>query len=447
MGLTKINLPETGRRRVVIIGAGFAGLRLARELARSEYQVVLIDRNNFHQFQPLFYQVAMAGLEPSSIVFPLRKLFQRRRNVFIRVTEVSAVDMSARRLHTPLGIVNYDYLVLAIGADTNYFGNERLRRLTLPMKSVSEALYIRNKILLDLEKALTEVDNEERQALIDIVIVGGGATGVEVAGALAEMRKYVLPKDYPELNAAEMDIHLVEGGAALLPGMSAAASSKAKRFLEDLGVKVHLNRLVVDYDGWRVRFNDGERMPTRKVIWAAGIRGSAIGGIPEEAFGPAGRILVNRHSQVAGFEDIYAIGDIAYMAEEKYPRGHPQVAQVALQQARHLAVNLRRLAQGRPMRLFFYRDKGSMATIGRNKAVVDLPWLRFQGALAWFAWLFVHLFQLLGVKNRLFVFLNWVWNYFTYDQSLRLIIKPRAPGEEALAEEKLADSQPGGARF
>lgn len=421
----KINLPETGQERIVIVGGGFAGLTLAKQLARSNYQIVLIDKNNYHQFQPLFYQVAMSGLEPSSIIFPFRKLFQGRRNVFIRVTEVTAVEMDKQRLRTPLGIVNYDHLVIATGADTNFFGNDHLRRLAIPMKSVSEALFLRNQILDHYEKALTTTDYELRQGLIDIVIVGGGPTGVEVAGALAEMKKYIIPKDYPELNAEEIDIHLIQSGERLLAGMSDAAAEKALTFLRELGVKVTLNTRVNDYDGRHAYLSDGSTIRTRKVIWAAGINGDPLDGIPEEVITFGNRLLVDRYGAVKGLTNIYAIGDIAYMIEDDYPQGHPQVAQVAIQQAKHLGKNFKRQAKGKDRRPFSYQDKGSMATIGRNKAVVDLPSFRFQGAFAWLIWLFVHLFQLLGVRNRIIVFLNWVWNYFTYDQSLRLIIRPR----------------------
>jgi NADH:ubiquinone reductase (H+-translocating) len=424
----RINIPESDKKRVVIIGAGFAGLKLAQKLAKAgQYQVVVLDKNNYHQFQPLFYQVAMAGLEPSSIVFPLRKAFHKYKDVFIRVAEVERIDFENRRLYTSLNICNYDYLVLAIGATTNFFGSQELAERSIPMKSVSEALYLRNRILSDYEKALSISDYEERQGLIDIVIVGGGPTGVEVAGALAEMKRYILPKDYPELDCDEIDIYLIQSAGELLKGMSAQASAKALEYLADLGVKVKLDTRVTYYDGEYVETNTGERIRSRKVIWAAGIVGNRIEGLPVEALAFGGRLRVNCFSQVEGLENVFAIGDIAYMEVAAYPQGHPQVAQVAIQQGNRLADNLLRLAKGQELRPFSYRDLGSMATIGRNRAVVDLPRLRFQGFFAWTIWLFVHLFQILGVKNKVFVFLNWVWNYFTYDQSLRLIIRPRVP--------------------
>lgn len=430
-----INIPTTKQKRLVIIGGGFAGLTLAQKLAKTDLQIVLLDKNNYHQFQPLFYQVAMAGLEPSSIVFPLRKTFQNRKNVFIRVTEVEEVDPQKNEVHTSIGSLSYDYLVLAIGADTNFFGNQQLAEKTIPMKSVSEALFLRNAILDDYEKALSTSDYEARQGLIDIVIVGGGPTGVEVAGALAEMKKYVLPKDYRELDCSEVDIHLLQGGDCLLKGMSTESSEGAKKFLTELGVDVRLNVRVTDYDGEYVHTKDGAKIRANKVIWAAGITGNKIKGLPDDALTWGNRIKVNRKSQIEGFENIYAIGDIAFMTEEDYPEGHPQVAQVALQQAKTLAENFKRKTKGKELISFSYKDLGSMATIGRHRAVVDLPKWKFQGLFAWIIWLGVHLFQLIGVKNKLFVFINWVWNYLTYDQSLRLIIKPKIPKRSSVIED------------
>ncbi len=422
----KINIPESDQKRVVIVGGGFAGLTLARRLIKMAYQVVLIDRNNYHQFQPLFYQVAMSGLEPSSIVFPFRKLFQKEKNIFIRVTEVTEIQPERNRLITPLGYCNYDYLVLAMGADTNFFGNEQIERLALPMKSVGEALYLRNTILSDFEKALVTTDYNERQGLIDIVIVGGGPTGVELAGSLAEMRNNILPKDYPELRVdQEMEIYLVQGTPQLLDGMSDASSDKSRQYLEELGVKVMLNTRVTDFDGERAFLSDGQSIYCHKLIWAAGITANTLPGIPESAVTYGRRLTVDRYNRVQGMEHVFALGDLAYMEEPDYPRGHPQVAQTAIQQGKHLAKNLKRSLSGKEWVPFSYLDKGSMATVGRARAVVDLPiGYFFGGFLAWFVWLAVHLFAILGAKNKIFVFLNWLWNYISYDQSLRLIIRP-----------------------
>ncbi|MCP9236579.1 NAD(P)/FAD-dependent oxidoreductase [Lewinella sp. JB7] len=425
---TKINIPESELERVVIVGGGFGGLQLARKLNRANFQVVLIDKNNYHQFQPLFYQVAMSGLEPSSIVFPFRKLFQGRKDLYIRMAEVTHVDVRAKQLQTPLGHCNYDHLIVATGADTNYYGNEELERRTLPMKSVSEALYLRNSILDDYEDALTTPGYADRQELVDIVIVGGGATGVELAGSLAEMKTHVLPKDYPELHVQEeFDIYLIQSGDALLKGMSEHSSEKALRYLENLGVKVLLNSRVTGFDGRTVTLDDERTIATQKVIWAAGIRGQPIAGLPEEAITYGNRLAVDRHSRVKGTDCVYAIGDVAYMEEPDFPQGHPQVAQVAIQMGEHLAKNLRyRHLRGEAWEPFHYHDKGSMATIGRGRAVVDIPKpeFHFGGVLAWLVWLVVHLFAILGTRNKIFVFLNWVYNYINYNQSLRLIIRP-----------------------
>ena len=433
-----INLPETGQKRIVIIGAGFAGITLAQRLMKMDVQVVLIDKNNYHQFQPLFYQVAMSGLEPSSIVFPLRKLFQGKSNVFIRVTEVERVDREKKCLHTPYGHVNYDYLVIGIGADTNFYGNENIQKHAIPMKSVSEALYLRNAILEDYEKALTVQDYDTRQELMDIVIVGGGATGVEVAGALAEMKKYILPKDYHEMNCKEIDIYIIQSGDTLLKGMSAESAIGAEEYLEGLGVIVRKNVRVKDFDGKVVYMNDGSTIRARKVIWAAGITGNKIGGLPEDAVVWGNRIKVNQLNQLEEDPNIFAIGDISYMETEAYEKGHPQVAQVAIQQGKHLAKNLKRIMKAETPSPFVYKDLGSMATIGRNRAVVDLPNYKFKGFFAWTVWLLIHLFQIIGVKNKLFVFINWVWNYFTYDQSLRLIIRTNSGKVEPEEKEKIA---------
>ncbi len=421
--MTKINIPETGQKRIVIIGAGFGGLELAKRLAKLDVQIVLIDKNNYHQFQPLFYQVATAGLEPSAIAFPLRKLFQSKKNVYIRVANVELIEAEKKQIQTSLGSCWYDELVIATGADTNYYGNEKIAQHAIPMKSVAEALYLRNSIFEDYEKALTSTENAEQEAFTDIVIVGGGPTGVELAGALAEMKRYILPKDYHELETKEVDIYLIQSSDILLKGMSKESGEAAEKFLATMGVIVKKNMRVTDYDGEIVTMNDGSKIPTKKVIWAAGIKGNILNGIPETSI-IGGRVKTDAYNKVEGLEHIYCVGDVAYQEEGEF-KGHPQVAQVAIQQAKNLAQNLANLLKNKPLSPFSYRDLGSMATVGRNHAVVDLPFMKFQGFFAWLVWLFVHLFAIIGVKNKIFIFMNWVWTYFTFDQSLRLIIKPR----------------------
>ena len=420
----KANIIETSQKRIVIVGGGFGGLQLARKLAKQDYQVVLIDKNNYHQFQPLFYQVATAGLEPSTISFPFRKIFQKNKNIHIRVAEVKAIHSEQNQLDTSIGVVDYDYLVIAIGADTNFFGNKKMMELAYPMKSVSEALGLRNAILQNYEDALSESDKEQRKRLMNFVVVGGGATGVEVAGTLAEMKKSILPKDYPELDFKMMQVYLLEGSPRVLNAMSENASSKAEGYLKQLGVNVFLNSRVKDYDGKNVFLDNGKEIPTKTLVWAAGVIGNKIEGLNPEVISSSNRIKVNRNNRVEGYQNIFAIGDIALMIEEKNPKGHPQVAQVAIQQAVALSKYFKNLLQGKSSVDFSYKDLGSMATIGRNKAVADLPNFKFAGFFAWLVWMFVHLMSIVGGKNRLFAFINWAWSYITFDQSLRLIIKP-----------------------
>lgn len=423
-----INIPFTSQKRLVIIGGGFGGLNLARNLADSNIQLVLIDKNNYHQFQPLFYQVATAGLEPSSIAFPFRKVFQSQKNIHIRMAEVVKINAGKNEIETNIGNVSYDYLVIAIGTDTNFFGMANMKKFALPMKSVSDALFIRNTILQNFENALATTDANEREGLLNIVIVGGGPTGVEVAGSLAEMKTHILPKDYPDLDFKQMQIHLLEASAKVLNVMSEEASVKSKLFLEKLGVQVSVDTKVNDYDGTYVYLGNGEKIRTTTLIWAAGVAGNKIEGLNPEVIGKSNRIKVDRYCKVLGYENVFAIGDIALMTEDKFPNGHPQLAQPAMQQANLLAQNFKRTSRSLIIQPFSYKDLGSMATIGRNLAVADLPFIRLHGFIAWLIWMFVHLMGILGVKNKVFIFINWCWSYFTYDQSLRLIIKPKTDG-------------------
>lgn len=417
-----VNIPETSQKRIVIIGAGFGGLKLAQKLVGSGYQIVLIDKNNYHQFQPLFYQVASAGIEPSAILFPLRKIFQSEKDVYVRVAEVYSVDPLKKELQTSLDTVWYDYLVISSGVNSNFFGMKNVEEFAIPMKSASEAMALRNRLLQSFEKAVTLRDQNERKALLNVIVVGGGPTGVEVAGAIAEMKKFVLPKDYPDLNFDVMQISLVEGSPALLGVMSKHASEKALFYLKRLGINVLLNTQVADYDGSILSFNNGNHIETKTVIWAAGISGVIPSGFPAETIGRGKRLLVDEYNRIKGLEDIYAIGDVCVMPGPDYANGHPQVAQVAIQQGKNLAFNLLSMKRNSSMRPFKYNDRGSMATIGRNRAVADLPFIKFSGFVAWLTWMFVHLMAIVGVKNRLLIFINWMWNYLTYDQSLRLIL-------------------------
>ena len=417
-----VNIPETSQKRIVIIGAGFGGLKVAQKLIGSGYQIVLIDKNNYHQFQPLFYQVASAGIEPSSILFPLRKIFQKQKDVYIRVAEVYSVDTKKKELQTSLSTVWYDYLIISSGVNSNFFGMKNMEEYAIPMKSVSEAMALRNRLLQSFEKAVTLRDQNERKALLNVIVVGGGPTGVEVAGAIAEMKKFVLPKDYPDLNFDVMQITLIEGSDVVLGGMSKHASEKAIFYLQRLGITVRLNTRVTDYDGSILSLGDGSCIDTKTVIWAAGISPVVPEGLPEESVGRGKRILVDNYNRINGLNDVYAIGDVCIMPTPDNPNGDPQVAQVAIQQGKNLALNFLLMKRGSELRPFKYINRGSMATIGRNRAVADLSFIKFSGFIAWLTWMFVHLMAIVGVKNRLLIFINWMWNYMTYDQSLRLIL-------------------------
>ena len=418
------NIPEVESKRIVVVGGGFAGLTLCRDLVKSDYQIVLLDKHNYHMFQPLFYQVATAGLEPSAISFPYRKVFQNKKNVHIRKTEVLSVDTNKKIVHTTIGEVSYDYLVIGTGATTNFFGNKQLEEITHPMKSVAQALGLRNSILQTFENILISECEEEQEGMMNFVVVGGGPTGVETAGAIAEMKKYILPKDYPEIDFNRMNIYLVEAAPRLLNGMSDKSARKAYEYLMKMGVKVWLNAAVSEYDGKVVSLSNGARMKTDTIIWAAGVRGNFVEGINTEVMARGQRMKVDGFNKVEGYDDVYAIGDIALQQNDpKFPNGHPQVAQVAIQSAVNLAKNFKHIAKGETQKQFIYNDLGSMATVGRNRAVVDLPAFHFGGFFAWMVWMFIHLRSILGTKNKVQTFVNWIWSYFTYDQSLRLIIK------------------------
>ncbi len=415
--------------KLIILGGGFGGLRLARKLSnKAGFDITLIDRFNYHQFQPLFYQVATAGLDASNISFPLRKVFQKSNNVKIRLAEVQQIQTEQKKVVTDIGVFDYDALVIATGADTNFFGNADLMANAFPMKSTVEALQLRHRLLTNFEEAVTAKTPEELMQLMTIVVVGGGPTGVELSGAIADMKRFQLPKDYPELDFDKMKIYLLEGTGKTLGNMSEASSEQSGRYLEKLGVTVMTNALLKEYDGKKVMLQNGDVIESRLVIWAAGIKGNVPAGIDKDLIARGNRIKVDHQCRVEGYDSVYAIGDVAYMEQGAWPNGHPQVAPVAMQMADMLANNFRRLERKRDdtnLQQFSYKDSGSMATVGRNLAVVDVPKpkLHFGGFFAWMIWMGLHLMLILGVKNRFFVFSNWLYNYFTYDQNLRLIFK------------------------
>lgn len=412
------------RKRVVVIGGGLGGLRLVKALRKSEFQVVLIDKNNYHQFPPLIYQVSSAGLEPSNISFPFRRSLQDREDFFFRMGEVLSIDGKEKALQTTFGTVHYDYLVIAAGATTNFFGNENIEKNALPMKTVTEAMKLRNTLLENLEKAEVTTDELELQELMTVVVVGGGPSGVEIAGAMAEMKRVVVPHDYPDLDSKKIQIILVNSGDRLLKSMDEASSARAERDLRSMGVDVMLGKRVVDYRDKVIYMNDGSTIPAATVIWVSGIRACEIASTPEMTKGAGGRIVTDTHLRVKGLDDVFAIGDVSIVeGDETYPNGHPQLAQVAMQMADYVVDTLQHNRQPDKAKPFRYINLGTMATIGRKKAVAEIGGLKFGGFVAWMLWLVIHLRSILGVRNRIFVFLNWIWNYVNYRQSLRLILK------------------------
>jgi NADH dehydrogenase len=440
---TRTRIADLGKPRIIIIGGGFGGIEVIKGLKGSKTQVVLFDKRNHHTFQPLLYQVATSGLETNSIVFPFRKLFNHQREFYFRLGEVKHIDPVEQCIETSIGSVKYDYLVIASGAVTNFYGMTELERHASSMKNIVDATKLRNKIIRNLEYALLTEDSETMNSLMDFVIVGGGPTGVELAGALTELKRNVFPKDYPELDIREMDIYLVESSPRLLNGMSEQASRKAFEFLTNMGVKVRLNTAVKSYDGHDVALSTGESLLSRNLIWAAGVRGNPVAGLQPEVIVRGNRILVDEFNRVKGHDNIFAIGDVASMdGDEKFPKGHPQMAPPAQQQGRLVARNILNLIQKRPLKAFSYFDKGAMATVGRNKAVVDLKGIRFQGVFAWYVWMVVHLFSIIGFKNKVLTFFSWMISYVSYDRSNRLII---GRGEEKINQEE-TKAEPDGVR-
>ena len=437
-----INIQRNQKKRVVIVGGGLGGLRLAEDLYGSGMQVVLIDKNNFHQFPPLIYQIASAGIDPSSISFPFRQIFRKRKDFYFRMAEARMVDTEKKILQTSIGKIDYDYLVLAAGATTNFFGNKNIEEWAIPMKTVPEAMGLRNALLSNFERALTCSTEEERQELLNVVIVGGGATGVEIAGALAEMRRYVIPYDYPDMDSSLMHIYLIEAGDRLLAGLSQESSQKAYEFLKSMGVDIQFGKMVTGYRDHKVVMKDGTEIPTRTFLWVSGIRANAMPGIDESHLGRGFRFKVDEYNRIPGVEDVFAIGDQCLQTSDAaYPNGHPQVAQVAIQQAKNLAKNLKLINQGADssaLTAFHYKNLGSMATIGRNKAVVEIGKFHSQGFFAWVLWLVVHLRSILGVKNKMMVLLNWLWKYVSYNDSIRMITYATKPRE---VEERMKREQ------
>ncbi len=418
-----LQLPKSEHPRIVIIGGGFGGIELAKRLKNKPFQVVMLDKHNYHTFQPLLYQVATGGLEAESIAFPLRKIFKGQKNLTFRVTKVKQILAETNCLKTDIGDIHYDYLVLATGSTSNFFGNKEIEQNSMPMKSIPEALDLRSLILQNFEKSLIETDVIKKHALLNFVVVGGGPTGVETSGAIAELKKHVIPNDYPEMDLNKINIYLVENSPELLGPMSPQAQVKSKEFLIKMGVQVMNETRVLGYDGLTLTLQDKDPIMASTVIWSAGVKGELVAGLERAEVVRGGRLKTDRQNLVVGYENVYAIGDVASIIDKETPNGHPGVAPVAIQQGHHLAKNLVNIIKKKPVGPFKYFDKGSMATVGRNKAVVDIGKIRFQGVFAWFTWMFVHLMSLVGFRNKIIVFVNWLWSYFSYDRGTRLIIR------------------------
>ncbi len=428
------------KQKIVIVGGGFGGIELTKKLKHADVDVVILDKHNYHTFQPLLYQVATGGLEADSIAFPIRKIFKGQKNLTFRVTEVKKVIPEENKLITTIGEISYDHLVIATGSTSNFFDNLEIQKNAMPMKSIPEALNLRSLILQNLEASLIAKTAEEEAELLNFVIVGGGPTGVETAGAIAELKKHVLKNDYAELDIRKVNIYLIEGSPELLGPMSTQSQIKSQQFLEELGVTVYTESRVQSYDGRLLSLTDGRKIPSSTVIWSAGVKGVVLDGLNADCVVRGNKLKVNKINQVECYSNIYAIGDVAAMITDKTPNGHPGVAPAAIQQGKLLAENLINIISGKPTKDFIYVDKGSMATVGRNRAVVDINKIHFQGVFAWFTWMFVHLMTLVGFRNKLVVFVNWVWSYFSYDRGTRLIIRPFIKKSEGPEERKSDDS-------
>ncbi|MBT8394394.1 MAG: NAD(P)/FAD-dependent oxidoreductase [Bacteroidia bacterium] len=419
------NVNTTDNKQIIIIGAGFGGLAIAKAFRNKKLDVLLIDQNNYHNFQPLMYQVATGGLEPYSIAYPVRRIFRTCRNVTFRMAKVKSVNIEKKRIKTSIGLINFDYLIIATGSQNNYFDFELKKKMLFPLKSIPDALNMRSFIFQNLEKSLTKLrGNETLEEVLNIAVVGGGPAGIELAGALAEMKRYVIPKDFPDLDTTKLSINLYQSPSKLLCSMSEEASLKSLEYLRKLGINVFLNSRVVDYDGDRLTLKDGTTFPTDTVIWTAGVKGAPISGLPEDSIVGGNRIAVDEFNKVINTDSIFAIGDVASNITDLNPKGLPMLAPVAQQQGKHLAKNILNLVRNKSLEPFVYKNKGTMATIGRKKAVVDLPRWKFQGFFAWIVWMFVHIISLVGFRNRIVAFLDWMRNYFTYDRPLGLIIRP-----------------------
>ena len=436
-GLT-LNIPDTNKPRVVVIGAGFGGLNTVHQLNSKNFQVVLLDKHNYHTFQPLLYQVATAGLQPDAIAGPLRNVFDSKKDFHFRILRALSIDPDKNFVSTIAGDLHYDYLVIGIGMKTNFFGNEEIQKYSLPLKTIPDAINFRSQLMQIMEWATMTADEATREKMLTIVIGGGGPTGVEMAGALAELRKYVLPKDYPNVDFSKMKIYIIEGAGRLLPPMSLKSSERAKKYLEKMGVILKPNELVQSYDGKTVTLKSGEKIDAYTMIWSAGVKGEPIPGLKPEWI-ERGKILVNEHCKVKGSNNIYAIGDIAYFKSDKYPKGLPGVAQPAIQMGKYVGKNLFAFHNNQPVNPFEYYDKGSLATVGRGKAVVDFPngW-SLGGHPAWWIWLFIHISFLISFRNKLLVLTNWIWNYFTYDKGNRLIIRPYIRKDDSVTKQIFA---------